>query len=204
MVFSNMKTVPAAGFRNRLRVDNSVCFLAALLIMTVPLKWLLASIMAAVLHELGHICAVRLCKGTIRDVEIRLGGVCMYSVPMKPLHSILCIAAGPVTSFSLLFLIHLAPRIAICGFAQGLFNLLPIMPLDGGRLLREFINLFGSPKTASRICNAVEILTLIVLGSWILITAVFCQSGVFAVLLYLGFLYSRIKRPCKESKMRVQ
>ena len=200
MVFSNMKTVPAAGFRNRLRVDNSVCFLAALLIMTVPLKWLLASIMAAIVHELGHICLVRLCKGSIRNVEIGPGGVCMYCVPMKPIHSILSIAAGPVMSFALVFLIRFAPRVAICGLVQGLFNLLPIMPLDGGRLLREVTGLVWKPKTAAFICKAVEMVTLIALAAGILI----CKAGVFAVAFYLGFLYNRIKRPCKESKMRVQ
>ena len=129
-----MKTVPEASFRNRLRVDNSVCFLAALLIMTVPLKWLLASIMAAMVHELGHICLVRLCKGSIRNVEIGPGGVCMYCVPMKPIHSILSIAAGPVMSFALVFLIRVAPRVAISGLVQGLFNLLPFPALDGGRI----------------------------------------------------------------------
>ena len=79
-------------------------------------------------------------------------------------------------------------------------NLLPALPLDGGRLLRELAGLVWKPKTAAFICKAVEMVTLIALAAGILI----CKAGVFAVAFYLGFLYNRIKRPCKESKMRVQ
>lgn len=195
-----MRTVQTHGSWNNVRAEDSVCFLAALLIMTVPVKWLFASVMAAMVHELGHICAVRLCGGEIRNVEIRLGSVCMHSAPMRPWCSIACIAAGPVMSFALVPLIRFAPRVAICGLVQGLYNLLPIMPLDGGRLLRELTGLLWKPKTASIICKAVEMVTLIALAAGILI----CKAGAIALALYLGFLYSSIKRPCKESKMRVQ
>lgn len=195
-----MRMVQAHGFWNNVRVEDSVCFLAALLIMTVPVKWLFASAMAAMVHELGHICAVRLCGGEIRNVEIRLGSVCMHAAPMKPWCSIVCMAAGPVMSFALVSLIHFLPRVAICGLVQGLFNLLPVMPLDGGRLLRELTGLVWKPETAARICNAVEIAALTALAVVLLIG----KAGVFAVLFYLAFLCNRIKRPCKESKMRVQ
>lgn len=60
---------------------------------------------------------------------------------MSPGRELLCVLAGPAVSFSLLALARFFPRIAICGLVQGIYNLLPIYPLDGGKALRCMVSL---------------------------------------------------------------
>lgn len=56
--------------------------------------------------------------------------------PMESWKQFISILAGPAGSLSLILLGRAAPKIAIFGLLQGLLNLIPVLPLDGGRLFR--------------------------------------------------------------------
>ena len=120
----------------QIRIDNWFCFFAALLLLTVPIRWIAAGVFAAVIHELGHYLVVRLLGGEVISTTVSFRGARMEELPMSQGREILCILAGPAASFSLLLLARFFPRVAICGLIQGVYNLLPIYPLDGGRVLR--------------------------------------------------------------------
>ena len=55
---------------------------------------------------------------------------------MEPVQEALSALAGPAGSFLMLLLCRVFPEAALWGTVQGLFNLLPVYPLDGGRVLR--------------------------------------------------------------------
>lgn len=120
----------------RIHFNNWFCFFAALLLLTVPIRWIAAGVFAAVIHELGHYLVVRLLGGEVISTTVSFRGARMEALPMSQGREILCILAGPAASFSLLLLARFFPRVAICGLIQGVYNLLPIYPLDGGRILR--------------------------------------------------------------------
>ena len=117
-----------------------------------------------------------------------------------------CALAGPLGSLSLILVGRLFPRIALCGAFHGLYNLLPLYPLDGGRALHCGVRLLLPPNTADKVCTVVEMLCL---GA-ICVTALYGTAC-----LHLGFLPlcfalvmlikgKKVKFPCKAGLLRVQ
>jgi Zn-dependent protease len=129
---------------------GALIFLAVLLLI-LPLQWVLAVLLAAILHELCHAVAVLLCGGRINRVTISGRGAVMEAMPLSAGKDIICALAGPLGSFLLLLLAKWMPRTAICGAVHGLYNLIPLFPLDGGRILRGLIHGIFSPPVAERV-----------------------------------------------------
>lgn len=130
-----------AEMLRRIRIDYGFYIFAAALLLIIPIRWILAAFLAALVHELGHYLAVRLLGGEVAGGEMTWRGARMEVFPMSPGRELVCILAGPAASLLLLCLARIFPRVAICGLIQGCYNLLPIAPLDGGRALHCLLSL---------------------------------------------------------------
>ncbi|WP_038047578.1 CBS domain-containing protein [Thermus caliditerrae] len=110
--------------------------------------------LSVLLHELGHaLAAGRLGIGTRRITLWLLGGVAqMERIPREPLKELWIALAGPAVSFTLALLFRLVRTeagalgflthyLALINLMLGLFNLLPALPLDGGRVYRALLAL---------------------------------------------------------------
>ena len=122
-----------------IKIEAGACFLLAVLILTVPLPWITATIFAAFFHESCHIIVILLCKCPVQSVEVGTFRAKIHTSPLSLPQEFICALAGPCGSFFLLLFARWLPRIALCGFVQGLFNLLPLYPMDGGRIFRCLI-----------------------------------------------------------------
>ena len=125
-----------AVFPMRLRIDSGGYIFLAVLLLTVPLRWILAAFGAALFHELGHYLAVRLLGGRVLEAAVSFRGARMEALPMSAGRELIAVLAGPAASLLLLGLCRVFPRVAICGLIQGIYNLIPILPLDGGKAVR--------------------------------------------------------------------
>lgn len=183
------------------RVDPFACFFAALLLLTLPLNWVLGAALAAVFHELCHIGAITLTGNKLRGVSVGIGGARISTEFESPGHELLCAMAGPAGSFLLLLLYRHFPRLALCGGVQGIFNLIPIYPMDGGRILACMLEIWV-PGKKNRIMQGTEVFVLLLLLAAGLYFShmFFVASG---VILLLCRLFLR-KIPCKPGKIKVQ
>ncbi len=120
-------------------MDERVYLHWALLLLVLPLKWLLAAAAAAAFHELCHGAAVYALGGQVRDLTIGPFGAVMAVEGISGYREALCALAGPLGSLFLLIGIRYFPMLGLCGLVQGCFNLLPVYPLDGGRILRVIL-----------------------------------------------------------------
>ena len=121
---------------------NTYIFLTILLF-TIPLTWISSWIAAIMFHEFCHYIAVLLCKGKIYRLNIGLFGAEMQCSYMSGLCQVIAVLCGPIGGLFLACLGFYCPRIALCSFFLSIYNLIPLVPLDGGKAL--YI-LFGNRK----------------------------------------------------------
>lgn len=133
-------------------IRPGACIGAAVLLLLLPLRWVLAAALAAAVHELWHYFAIRLCGGRIYRIRIGAGKAVMETEPLQRSREMICAAAGPLGSFSLLLFARFIPVTAICGLIHGLFNLLPIFPMDGGRIMRCILKI-AFPRNAEKVIH---------------------------------------------------
>ena len=136
---------------DRIWVSGWGCVALALTLLVLPLPWVAAAVLAAAVHELCHYLAIAALGGQVGRLAVGSGGAAMELGCLSPVRELLAAAAGPVGSLSLMLMGRFFPRLALCGLVQGLFNLLPIYPLDGGRILRRALELALPDRAAAAI-----------------------------------------------------
>lgn len=166
---------------------------AAAAILLIPLPWLFAWTMAAVIHEVFHLLAVYLFRYSVLSVTIGAGGARIETDMMPGIKMTVCAMAGPVGGLLLLVFLRIAPRLALCGLIQSLYNLLPLSHLDGGRALYGiFISLF-QPETAEQISVLIERVMIFALVIVAVYAFVVLRLGIIPVI-FVSVLLFRNKK----------
>ena len=179
--------------------------LAALAVLTLPLQWLLSAVTAALIHELSHILAVYLLGGRVRGIRMGITGCRIDTDPMGDAKSIAAILAGPLGSFLTLLTRRRFPLIAVCGMLQGAYNLLPVLPLDGGRVLACVLGRY-LPGTGERILKILADLTgaaAALMGVLIFIRTEGNRAALVWSVIFIITTHRR-KIPCNDSRIGLQ
>ena len=140
--------------------------------------WVLVAVVSVLLHELGHAVLARRTGASPAITLMAMGGVTTYVPPrqLSRLESLGISLAGPAVGLVLGgALVLLRPDEdppGLVGFALraaifttlgwSLFNLLPIVPLDGGQALRELLP--GDPVSRAKRAAVVSIVLAVVLA----------------------------------------
>lgn len=135
---------------------------------------------SVVVHELGHALTARLYGVATRGITLWfLGGVAqLEDMPRQRGAEAVVAIVGPITSAaigallaSLLGAVRLPDGVtfvvaylAITNVALALFNLLPALPLDGGRVLRSLLALALPRERATALAGGVSQLLAVALG----------------------------------------
>lgn len=129
-------------------------------------RFLIAVALAAAVHELGHIMALRLHGFVIGRVSIGAQGLCIdYSGTGSTCAHAVVAAAGPMAGFLLARVASNAANLTGLAWLEILsgvsltltvFNILPLLPLDGGRIALAMLSALVGDARAERVIAAVS------------------------------------------------
>lgn len=156
--------------------------------------WSLITVVAffgcVVLHELGHsFMALRYGVGVSRILLMPIGGMAEFdSIPREPRKELLITLAGPAVNFVLaallwwpvgwlpdtvlLYSFHgLVYQLFLANLVMGIFNLVPVFPMDGGRILRALLatrlTYLRATKWAAHIGKVLAVAGIGVMAFWL-------------------------------------
>lgn len=169
------------------------------------LGWVVAVFACVVVHELAHSLVARSLGIGVHEIELLpIGGVSkLERIPDSPRDELKIAVVGPLASIVLgvgfavavigaggsvwppsLVDGSFAARLAWFNLLVGGFNLLPALPMDGGRVLRALLERRSSPVTATaraaRISRHIAVGMIVVgvlVNFWLLVIGVFVCSG---------------------------
>ncbi len=172
--------------------------------------------LSVLVHEFGHALMVKL-EGEIPEVILFwMGGVCVHTrEPRSPWRRLRIVAMGPGFGLILFALVlaldvvlyGLSPREAMLGdFSRGnlyvqlgiyyllqinliwsLFNLIPMLPFDGGRILQILLEFFRGKSQATRWAHIISLVTAGSLAGYFFLRNSVVNALMLAFMAFLNF-----------------
>lgn len=184
----------------RIRVHPTILVLVGLCMLLSSGGGLLLALALVLAHELCHCLVARLLGVQVVQIELApFGGVAtMQGVDNAPLKEAAIAAAGPAANLLLAlgggFVAYGWPGTApqMSGFIASnlallLFNLLPALPLDGGRLLRALLTHFVGHRAASKLGGGMGVLCGV--ATALLVVPVWLETGKWNLTLLICGVY---------------
>ena len=175
---------------------------------------LMLSFVSLFCHELSHVIMARLMGVRVESIEVMpYGGMARMdeSFELDPLRELMISLAGPMCNIWLivnaLAANELWPQteVMLRSFIRSnmyiaLINLIPALPLDGGRALRAVLSFFIKAQKATRIASVLGMLTGIGLFWLGIASRKFGKANLTLLLTGLGIFFASI-REYKSAKL---
>ena len=206
----------------KFRIDLKIFIFLILFYFTKQIELYAIMLIFAVIHELGHLIVGILLKMKPEKIEIMPFGLSIafkintidYNKKIKrgnllEIKKIIVALAGPITNVIICIIayninIQMIQKVMIIysNLLIAIFNLLPIYPLDGGRILKGILAInFGKRKSEGYI-NEVSIITTIIITAISSILILYLKNiSLFLIDMYLWFLV--IKESVRFNKRKV-
>ncbi len=191
--------------RPRLQVQPSFFIGLCLICFLGPVRLLIYVLLAALCHEVSHLAVLRLWRVPVYQFRLGFQGAVLSAGAAPALAEALSVAAGPLTNGLLVWAFaRRAPVFALVNLILCLYNLLPLYPLDGGRLLHlGLVRLLGlaAGERVTRIIAVAVIAAGVFAGVYL---TCFRCLGLWPILLAGIFLLRLPNIPCKIRLQRIK
>lgn len=136
------------------KIDFSFVMIIAVAVIANKNGMVMSAFVAVTVHELAHLIAMLFLGVKISSVKLSALGVsinCSQLIAWGK--EIAVLAAGPCANLILCAMFYASRNveISVANLVIGVFNLLPIAGLDGGRITELLLMRFVSQSTASRV-----------------------------------------------------
>lgn len=157
-------------------------------------------ILFTLIHEISHAITGIILGLKLRNFEVLPFGFKITFEEFKfykkmQRKKLLVALAGPLTNliimvFAIIFKLH--TDIIYSNLIIALFNLIPIYPLDGGRIVKAILNTKLTPQKSNFILNKISNITIIILTAVTSILILYIKNiAILFVLAYLWYIVIR-------------
>lgn len=193
----------------KIRIDLKIFIFAIIFLLTKQIRIYGILMLFALIHECGHLLVGIILKFKPLKLEIMPYGLSIdfkvecndYNKKIKKrtmlsLKKMLIAFAGPFTNL-IIVLVFIMFNINLFGIERelviysniliGLFNLIPIYPLDGGRILKELLHFFIGLEKSDKYTNATSKITIFLLTFLSSIIILYIRN--IAIIIILSYLW---------------
>lgn len=193
----------------RIRINLKIFLFVLIFILTKQIKIYGILMLFAFIHELGHMIVGILLGFKPEKLEIMPYGVSVgfnvkcedYNKKIKKgnmlaIKKLIIALAGPLTNF-IITIIFLMANINFFGIERelviysniliGIFNLIPIYPLDGGRAIKNILHITVGLQNSYEYTNQISKITICLLTGVCSIAILYIRN--VAILLILAYLW---------------
>ena len=194
-----------------IKLDLKIFLFLFLFLLTSQLEMYLLLMLFAIIHELGHLAAGLILKFKpeeikltpvglqiqfkVSDEEYKLNNVKSYTIKKA-----IIALAGPLTNFIIATIMIAIAQINIdlqytykfslivySNLLIAMFNLIPIYPMDGGRVVKEILSIIFAKKKAYKITYMISKTVLILLTAAASIAILYIHN--IAILIIIAYLW---------------
>lgn len=207
------------------RIDLKIFLLLILFYLTKQIEFYAVIMFFAIIHELGHLLTGVTLGMQPEKIELKLFGLSVsfkigvddYNKKIRKgnlleVKKIIVALAGPITN---LLIILIANLIEITEYQKNMIiysnllliiiNMLPIFPLDGGRVVNSILHILFGKRIAEIYSNKISFITLIILTTLASILILYIKNiAIFLIIVVLGAMYIREDKIFRNKQKIVQ
>ena len=205
------KNKKGMDFIMKIKINLQIFFFIIIFLLTRQIKIYGILMIFAFIHELGHMLAGIILGLKPSSMEIMPFGLRIsfdvnpynynkkiINATMLTLKKLIIACMGPITNL-ILVIIYCIFDITFFGIQRefviyaniliGAFNLIPIYPLDGGRIAKCLIHIFVGLKQSYKYTNLISNITIILLTSISSIAILYLKNiAILVIIIYLWIL----------------
>ena len=194
-----------------IKLDLKIFLFLFLFLLTSQLEMYLLLMLFAIIHELGHLAAGLILKFKPEEIKLTPVGLQIQfkvsneeyklnNVKSYTIKKAIIALAGPLTNFIIATIMiaiaqiniglqytYIFSLIVYSNLLIAMFNLIPIYPMDGGRVVKEILSIIFGKKKAYKITYMISKTVLILLTAAASIAILYIHN--IAILIIIAYLW---------------